>query len=180
MLALGEPGWLSQLSGRLLISAQVTISGSRDWALWWVPHSAGSLLEASLPLPLPPNSHSRARALALSQINLFLKKNAYSVPGTIQSILHTLTHLILTTDLYVLQVSTFSSRVGILSQTALPSFPVLFTTMLGCLLLNVRHGCMMEEDEQGRCKGLSDLRNAWLMEECLRGSQVPLLFYFEA
>jgi len=53
----GAAGWLSQLSIRLLISAQVTIPGlwhrAPDWTLGW----AQSLPKIpSLPVPLPPLS----------------------------------------------------------------------------------------------------------------------------
>ena len=53
--SLGAPGWLSQLSGQLLISAQVKISGSWDQAPCGAPRPAGSLREIlSLSLPLTP------------------------------------------------------------------------------------------------------------------------------
>ena len=54
----GAPGWLSQLSIGLLVSAQIMILKvirssptwrPETWALW----SVGSLLKDSLPLPLP-------------------------------------------------------------------------------------------------------------------------------
>ena len=71
----GGPGWLSWLSIRLLVSAQVMISGSCDWALHQAPCSVESLLEVlspPLPLPillpsLPPSVHSYAYFLSLSQ-----------------------------------------------------------------------------------------------------------------
>ena len=41
----GPPGWRSQLSARLLVSAQVVISGSWDWALHQALRSVGNLLQ---------------------------------------------------------------------------------------------------------------------------------------
>ena len=62
----GTPGWHSQLSIKLLISAQVMISGSWDqdlcWTLCWVWSLLG-ILSLPLPLPLP------------SPLSLSLKKN---------------------------------------------------------------------------------------------------------
>ena len=46
---LGAPGYLSQLSIRLLILAQVMISGSWDWAPCWALPWAWSMLEILLP-----------------------------------------------------------------------------------------------------------------------------------
>ena len=51
-LHLGRLGSSVGLSVRLLVLAQVTISGSWDRALYQAPHSVGSLLE-SLSLPSP-------------------------------------------------------------------------------------------------------------------------------
>ena len=45
MAAEGLPGWLSQLSIQLLISAQVLISGLWIQAPHWAPHLAWSLLK---------------------------------------------------------------------------------------------------------------------------------------
>ena len=42
---IGAPGWFSQLSVQLLISAQVTISGLWDWAVYWALHTVGNLFE---------------------------------------------------------------------------------------------------------------------------------------
>ena len=74
----GAPGWLSSLSGWLLISTQVMIPGSWDQALHWIPRSAGSLLEDSLPRPLP----LPLRALFLSKKwvkkKFFLKNSSSS------------------------------------------------------------------------------------------------------
>ena len=55
---LGTPGWLSQLSINVLVSAQVMISGLGDQALHWALSSTGSLLEI---LSLPPDTtHARS------------------------------------------------------------------------------------------------------------------------
>ena len=58
------PGWFNQLSVRLLVSAQVMISGSWHQALRLAPRSAQSLL---VPLPL------LLSLLAHSLINKILK-----------------------------------------------------------------------------------------------------------
>jgi len=66
---LGVLGWLSRLSNRLLILAQVMISRSWDRAPHRTSCSVESLFEIlSLPLPLPLLVHS------LKQINKSLKK----------------------------------------------------------------------------------------------------------
>lgn len=49
----GPPGWDSRLSIRLLVSAQVGISGSWDRAPGWAPPSAGNLLEILFPSVTP-------------------------------------------------------------------------------------------------------------------------------
>lgn len=61
---LGAPRWLSQLSVRLLILAQVVISELWNPALSWAPRSDGRLLKI-LSLSLCPSPHS----FSLSQIN---------------------------------------------------------------------------------------------------------------
>ena len=73
---LGAPAWLSQSSIRLLILAQVMISGSWDR----VPRGAPCLVElASLPLSLPfpmlALSLALSLSLSLSQISKSLKNN---------------------------------------------------------------------------------------------------------
>ena len=77
-LSLGKPGWLSRLSVRLLILAQVMESGSQDWALSWAPHSMGSMLEIlSLSLCLSP--HSCSLTPFLKETNKSLKKKVLSL-----------------------------------------------------------------------------------------------------
>lgn len=49
------PEWLSWLSLRFLLSAQVTISWSRQRAPHQAPRLEGGYLRFSLPLPLPPS-----------------------------------------------------------------------------------------------------------------------------
>ena len=56
--SLGAPGWLSQLSGQLLISAQVMISGSWDGAPRGALCSVGNLLEDTLSLFLCTSPYS--------------------------------------------------------------------------------------------------------------------------
>ena len=72
MISLGVSGWLSRLSVRLLISAQVMISGSWDPALppgsTLGEESAGDSLPPFAPAPL---AHVHTCTLSLS--NLFLK-----------------------------------------------------------------------------------------------------------
>ena len=68
----GAPGWLSWISIRLLISAQVIISGSWDLALCQAPHSARSLLDIlslSLPLCLSPLPTLSLLSLSLNNNN---------------------------------------------------------------------------------------------------------------
>lgn len=54
----GPPGWLSQLSTQLLISAQVMTQGPGIESPEAALHSAGSQLEDSLPLPFPARTHT--------------------------------------------------------------------------------------------------------------------------
>ena len=68
MEAGGTPGWLSQLSVRPLISAQVMISGLLDGAPCRTPHSVQSVL-GILSLLLSLYTPSRFLSLSLSQIN---------------------------------------------------------------------------------------------------------------
>ena len=53
--SLGAPGWFSWLSSRLLISAQVMISGSWDWAPCWALQWLWNLLEILFPSPFSPS-----------------------------------------------------------------------------------------------------------------------------
>ena len=59
----GAPEWRSQSSVRLLVSAQVMISGSWDQALHGAPHSAGSLLEILSSSPSAPPTHALSFSL---------------------------------------------------------------------------------------------------------------------
>ena len=71
----GAPGWCSKLSIWLLISAQLMISGSWDWALHWALSWAQSLLKILSPSPsVPPLPHSWAHSLFLSLCLSLLKK----------------------------------------------------------------------------------------------------------
>ena len=72
----GAPGWLHRLAVRLLISAQVMVSGSWDWAPSWALCWTLSLLEMlSFPLPLPPAPCVHTHMLSFSKINkIFFKK----------------------------------------------------------------------------------------------------------
>ena len=65
------PGWLSQLSIQLLVSAPAIFPGLRDRALHWALSSAQcSLLEIlQLPLPLPPLMLTHMLPLSLKQIS---------------------------------------------------------------------------------------------------------------
>ena len=66
---IGTPGWLSGVSSRLLITTQVMISGSWDWAL-----VLGSILQGvssrNLLIPLPfPTPQLPTCAIFLSKVN---------------------------------------------------------------------------------------------------------------
>ena len=67
---IGAPGWLSCLSGQLLISAQVMISGSWDQAPYGGPHwmwSVLKILRLSLSLFHSPRPHIHSLSLKQQQ-----------------------------------------------------------------------------------------------------------------
>ena len=61
----GAPGWLSQLSGQLLVLAPVMISCVMGLSPARAPHSVESLLEDSRPLPFPLLAHLLTLSLSL-------------------------------------------------------------------------------------------------------------------
>ena len=76
------PGWLSQLSVQLLVSAQAMVSGSWDWAPCWAPCPAQSAQDSFPSFPLCPF----LCLLSLSKkklINTILEKSLWTVKGYI-------------------------------------------------------------------------------------------------
>ena len=67
---LGAPGCHSQLNVRLLVSAQVIISGMWESGSALSGESAGDALSPPLPLPLPPLTHTQSLSLSLKLIRL--------------------------------------------------------------------------------------------------------------
>lgn len=70
----GAPGWYSCLSVRLLLSAQVMISGSRDRAPSQAPLSLPRSLLLPLPLRLPLLASVHSHFLSNKEIHLYKEK----------------------------------------------------------------------------------------------------------
>ena len=72
--ATGAPGWLSQLSGQLLILAQVMISQLWVWAPRWAPYWQHG---ACLGFSLSPSLSALTLLIHMSALSLKIKKNIY-------------------------------------------------------------------------------------------------------